>query len=951
MDRYKQLGVAILMGCLVTLAVLWMIMGTNAAGSEPTVTPTDDHYLHRPPVAKNYTVQYRWDDWIVTGTVAVEDVTIFLNGNLTVTASGRLTLHNVRLNFGGEYNGQYGTRVQAGGAITIASGSVITATSNTGRYTFLVDPGSHFVMRDSELHGCGWGTPYPPPFEETLGLTILADDPIIQNNLFTNNYSAVRLIGGSDGLIADNHMSANTWSGVDLLDWAGVVITDNTFSDSINGLYVAGSHDNLFHGNRFSHHYEGAMWMFVGWDNEFSANQVSEGSYVHICERSGNNRILNNTFTSGSGISLLQSVNNIIQENTIADAPEWGILLSYVTSTIVADNVLSRTGENAAIYLYHASDSVLVNNRISNPITETWHGLNGILVWGSSMTNTIEANVVSGAVRGIALHYSADHNTIISNSVSSSMEQGIIVESSVGNTIHHNNFVDSGEPPYDDTGANAWDDGSEGNYWSDYEGDGSTAYAIPPLGIDHHPLVTPTVVTPAPVPVFSPMAQPPGPYRPALVITEPTAIENETIVLDRQLRIEAGGSLTLTNVTLLMIDTLPSILVQPYGALHIHGSTIAPRRPEDGGWSFQVMPDSTLVITDSEMRGFGLWPGSGDWAALYVLTADALIQNNLITDCSGSITLRAAGGRIISNTISQCGQGITLQDASGVHVEENTVTQSLWGGVRAFRVHSTTISTNIVARDWATAMALDMDNSIARGNVISDSLDGFSLNGSGNMLENNHIEGIRRHGWPVWDAYNNVFFGNTITNSHSGLGLGDSTGANLIHHNNFSTTIQCHDGGADNQWDDDSEGNYWSDYTGTDADGDGIGDTPYEVGPNGVDQYPLMEPYRTDTPTPTPMPTKTPTATPTDTPTPTPTHTPTATDTPTVTPTNTPTATPTPTNTATVTPTDTPTPTHTLTPTPTPTPTNTPTATPTSTSTTTPTPSWKIYLPLVMKNH
>ena len=66
---------------------------------------------------------------------------------------------------------------------------------------------------------------------------------------------------------------------------------------------------------------------------------------------------------------------------------------------------------------------------------------------------------------------------------------------------------------------------------------------------------------------------------------------------------------------------------------------------------------------------------------------------------------------------------------------------------------------------------------------------------------------------------------------------------NSTHHNHLTeNSPNSFDKGKNNRWDDGSQGNYWGDYTGKDSNDDGIGDTPYQVPPDGIDNYPLMKP-------------------------------------------------------------------------------------------------------------
>jgi len=127
-------------------------------------------------------------------------------------------------------------------------------------------------------------------------------------------------------------------------------------------------------------------------------------------------------------------------------------------------------------------------------------------------------------------------------------------------------------------------------------------------------------------------------------------------------------------------------------------------------------------------------------------------------------------------------------------------------------------------------------NNTLIGNSASNNIVGVLLSGSGNNISMNYIKNNRQ----------GLFFGFEQVNGSSGNIPSDIR----ISDNSFVSNEMQLSGcvcevynfsEAQHAWDYDNRGNYWSDYNGTDTNGDGVGDSFYIIDLLNYDRYPLIE--------------------------------------------------------------------------------------------------------------
>ena len=457
---------------------------------------------------------YTFTDNVVGYTVAVERDNIVLDGNgFTLQGNGNstglflknrnwVTVKNMEIS-----GFQYGIRLFAEDFMSMNS------TSNTlldnlltgNEYGIYISYSSNNVLRNNRMNKNtinfwirgGYISDTETGYINDIDASNLVDGkPIIywvnkQDKIVPSDAGYVAFVKCTN-MTAQNLILSNNAQGILVVTTASAYLTKNYITNSDSGIYLFNSTSMVITENSLANNSEGIKG-YVSSNNHIASNNITSNEIgIYFTGLSVNNTISTNSITANTvdGLNLWGSANTSICENTIAFNNETGInFFDSQNNKITANSIANNIGSGIKFW-YDASENIISENNITN--------------------NNI----------GILINDSFD-NTIIRNTIKDNNEWGMRFESTQNNNIIYENSFINNRPAGDGLqvsvtgvwlmdpkpgGGNVWDNGTTGNYWSDYmtrypnateigsSGTGNTPFVINENNLDRHPMMEPAII-------------------------------------------------------------------------------------------------------------------------------------------------------------------------------------------------------------------------------------------------------------------------------------------------------------------------------------------------------------------------------------------------------------------------------------------------------------------------
>ena len=307
---------------------------------------------------------------------------------------------------------------------------------------------------------------------------------------------------------------------------------------------------------------------------------------------------------------------------------------------------------------------------------------------------------------------------------------------------------------------------------------------------------------------------------------------------------KAGLALALLLAVVLAIFELPVF------SLANAGPSYFPTNPKT-----LIVPDNYSTIQEAinnAADGDAVYVRRGVYVENPVINKSVLLvgedRNSTVLDVTAGLKVAANNVTVTGFTIYDGWQGISVS-GNCCNILGNKITDAT-NGIVLFGFGNNITGNILISIGLSSAIQLNFAyRNLINNNYIDSCVEGIQIwqNSNNNTITENTITNCKDTAINFQYSNDNKIVGNNISRSGLGTSIYGSNRNNISNNNYISNVVQF---GANesyyltfghNRSINNINGNYWSDYKGTDTNGDGIGDIPYIIDENNNDSHPLMK--------------------------------------------------------------------------------------------------------------